>query len=294
MGIIKNVFKVAYENRAAYLLILPAMLAIGALLYFPMIKGTIMAFHSYGVGEWVGISNFAKVFSDELFHYSLIITLIFIVSTIVLQLIIGLLIALIVDKVTKFSGLASAIGVLPYMVPPVAGGILWFWMFSPSFGLINQAIQGIGLKRMYFLSQGYWPIFSIIIAQSWKDYGYASIIYLATLKQIPGYLYDSADVDGAGPLQKFRFITLPHLRTATLIILAIRTVWNIIEFAQPFELTAGGPGTRTTILSILLYKLGFVRFDLGSAYVVGLTQVFIALFAFLIYAKILVKEEGII
>lgn len=252
-----------------------------------------MTFLSYGRGEWVGVSNYIAVLTDPLFHYSLGLTLGFLISTIILQLVIGLAIALILDKVKRFRDFTTALALAPYMVPPIAGGVIWWWMADPSMGFINHVLQIIGFDRIYFLGKGLWPIVTMTVAQTWKDFGYAAIIYLANLETIPGYLYEAAEIDGGSAFQKFRFITLPHLRSATLIILAIRTTWNIVEFALPFELTSGGPGTRTNILSIILYKYGFVRYNLGKAYVVGLVMVGIALLALVLYVKIFGGTGGI-
>lgn len=288
---ISKAIRAVRQNSAAYILIAPSLIALAAILYYPMIKGVVMTFHSFG--NWVGLQNYISLFSSGKFRHSLVITLIFISSTIFLQLVIGLSIALLLDKVKRMRNLATAFALAPYMVPPIAGGIIWYWVVDPSVGLINHTLQSIGFNRIYFLTAGIWPLITITIAQTWKDFGYASIIYLANLETISPQLYEAADIDGAGPMGKFRFITMPHLKTATLIILAIRTTWNIVEFALPFEMTSGGPGTRTTILSILLYKIGFVRYDLSKAYAVGVAMIAIALGAFVLYVKAFGGKGGI-
>ena len=291
---VQRIYDSIRKNLTAYILISPAVIAVATILYYPMIRGIWMTFLSYGRGEWVGVANYVSVFNDPEFLYSLVITLVFLVSTIALQLIIGLGIALILDKLKHLRDFTTALALAPYMVPPVAGGVIWVWVLDPSMGLINHVLQSMGLGRVYFLSKGIWPVISIILAQTWKDFGYASIIYLANLETIPGQLYEAAEIDGSGPFQKFRYITIPHLATATLIILAIRTTWNIVEFALVFELTSGGPGSQTNILSILLYDYGFTRYNLGKAYVVGLVMIAIALLAFVLYTRVFGGAGGVV
>lgn len=287
LTIVDAVYQALKKHYTAYLLLSPILIALGAVLYYPMIRGVIMTFYRFG--DWVGIGNYIWAISDDLFHYSFLVTLLFLVGTLALQLVIGLLVALVLDKITRFKAFFSALALASYMTPPIAGGIIWYWMYNPSFGLINVTLEFLANMRVYFLTD--WPIFSVIIAQTWKDFGYATIIYLAALKQIPHHLYEAADIDGAAPLGKFRFITMPHLKTATFIILAIRTTWNVVEFALPFEMTGGGPGGKSTFLSILLYKTGFIGYDLSRAYVVGMAMIAISLFALFVYIKLF--KEGI-
>ncbi|MFC7196454.1 carbohydrate ABC transporter permease [Halosimplex aquaticum] len=138
---------------------------------------------------------------------------------------------------------------------------------------------------------GVWPFVSLIVAQAWHDYAYAGIIYAAALKSIPPDQYEAAALDGAGRLRRFRDVTLPHLLTPTAIILAIRTTWNLAEFAQPYQLTGGGPGTSTMLLSILTYRVAYVNFEFGRAYTIGMVMIAISIVAAVVYLKTIQSEQ---
>jgi len=282
------------KHSTAYILLAPAFIALILVIYYPMCHGIWIALHRYkmlGHPEWTGLGNFKDLFGDPLFHYSLGITLVFLSSTLALQLLIGLSAALVLNKIKKFTTFFVSTSLVPYMIPPVAAGLLWYWMLNPDFGFVNQILERLGFSPVYFLSDGKWPIFSIILAEAWADWPYVTIIYLAALDGIPLYLYEVASIDGAGPIRRFWFITLPHLKRATIVVLAIRTVWDLIKFALPFELTAGGPGTRTTLFSILLHRMGFIEFRLGKAYAVGIVMILISIACAAIYINVIRTEE---
>jgi multiple sugar transport system permease protein/sn-glycerol 3-phosphate transport system permease protein len=134
---------------------------------------------------------------------------------------------------------------------------------------------------------------SLIVAQTWHDYAYAGIIYAAALTAVPRGQYEAAALDGAGRLRRFRDVTLPHLLIPTVVILALRTAWNIAEFAQPFELTSGGPGTRTMLLSILTYRVAFVNLQFGRAFTVGVAMIVLSMTAAIIYVTAIKQEEDL-
>lgn len=284
------------ENYTSYLFILPTFVMFILLFYIPIIQGIILTFTNATLGgtgyQFVGLDNYVWMVSNDLFVFALGWTMVFVFSVTALQLVIGLMAALLLNEIR--SGLKetfSAVLMSPYFSAPLAGGVIWFWFLNSDFGLLAKIASDLGMTLPAFLADGFWPYVSLIVAQAWHDYAYAAIIYGAALASVPSAQYEAAALDGAGRLRRFRDVTLPHLLIPTVIILALRTAWNVAEFAQPFELTAGGPGTRTMLLSILTYRTAFVNLSFARAFSIGVVMILLAMFAGIVYVNAIRQEE---
>ncbi|QLG64030.1 sugar ABC transporter permease [Halorarum salinum] len=284
------------ENYAGYLFILPTFVMFVLLFYIPIVQGVFITFTNATLGgtsyEFVGLDNYVWMFSNDLFVFALGWTLVFVFSVTALQLLVGLMAALLLNEIrTGLKETFSAIMMSPYFSAPLAGGVIWFWFLDSNYGLAAMLAADLGTTAPGFLAEGFWPYVSLIVAQTWHDYAYAAIIYLAALASVPRDQYEAAALDGAGRLRRFRDVTLPHLLIPTVIILALRTAWNVAEFAQPFELTAGGPGTRTMLLSILTYRTAFVNLSFSRAFAIGVVMILLAMFAGIVYINAIRQEE---
>ena len=282
------------ENWVGYVFIIPVFVMFTLLFYYPIVRGIRMTFTEYslgGVNPFVGLDNYTWLLTNDLFFYSLGWTLIFVFSTTILQLLVGLIVALLLNElVARRRQWMSAVVMSPYFAAPVAGGVMWYWFLHPNFGFLTRIFVELNMPAIYFLNEGFWPFVSLIVAQTWHDYAYAAIIYTAALASIPRAQYEAAAIEGANRLRRFRDITVPHLLIPTIIILAIRTAYNISEFAQPFQMTGGGPGTKTMLLSILTYQVAFVNLQFSRAYVIGISMMVISMTAAVIYV-VSIREE---
>jgi ABC-type sugar transport system permease subunit len=283
------------ENWIGYVFILPVFVMFTLLFYYPILRGIGITFTDYTLGgqnPFVGLENYAWLLTNDLFFYSLGWTLLFVFSTTLLQLVFGLVVALFLHElIARRRQWISAIVMSPYFAAPVASGVLWFWFLHPQFGFVSRIFVELEMRPIFFLTESFWPFVSLIVAQTWHDYAYAALIYGAALQSIPRAQYEAAAIEGADKLVRFRHITLPHLLTPTIIILAIRTAYNISEFAQPFQLTGGGPGTKTMLLSILTYRVAFVNLQFSRAYVVGLAMMLISMSAAVVYVLSIRTED---
>lgn len=282
------------ENWEGYLFIIPTFVMFTALFYYPILNGIYMTFTDTRLGEpgqFVGLENYVWLINNDLFQFAFGWTLVFVIGTTGLQLGIGLVTALILSEISKYRKWLSAIVMSPYFSAPLAGGVIWLWFLDSSYGFLPRLIADMGMAAPNFLGEGLWPYLSLIVAQSWHDYGYAAIIYVAALTNIPSEQYEAAAMAGASRFKRFRDITLPHLITPTIIILALRTAYNVAEFAQPFELTGGGPGTKTMLLSILTYRVSYVNNNFGRGYTVGMAMIFISVVAAVFYVSVIKGEE---
>lgn len=283
------------ENWHGYVFIIPLFIAFGALFYFPIARGvwiTLTDAKLGGGGEFVGLENYVWLVTNDLVQFAVLWTLVFVLSVTFLQLVVGLLAALLLNEVRKgLNDLLSVLIMAPYFSAPLAGGVIWFWFVHGSYGVVPRVISDILGSSPAFLAEGFWPHVTLIIAQGWHDFAYAAIIYGAALVGIPKEQYEAAAMSGAGRLRRFRDVTVPHLLIPTIIILALRTAWNVAEFAQPFELTGGGPGTRTMLLSILTYEVAYVELFFGRAFTIGMVMIVMAMTAAIIYITAIKEEE---
>ncbi len=284
------------ENYAGYIFIIPTFVMFTLLFYIPMFRGIVLTFTDATLGgtsaNFIGLENYTWLLSNDLFVFALGWTIVFVIATTSLQLGIGLIVALLLNELRRGAKQTmSAVLMSPYFSAPLAGGVIWFWFLDGDFGLVPRIVADLGMSPPAFLASGFWPYVSLIVAQAWHDFAYAGIIYSAALTSIPSEQYEAAALDGAGRLRRFRDVTLPHLLIPTVIILALRTAWNIAEFAQPFELTAGGPGTRTMLLSILTYEVAFVQLSFARAYTIGVVMILLSMSAAIIYVTAIKEEE---
>lgn len=285
------------ENWAGYLFVLPTFIAFTALFYYPIARGVTLSFTNTqlgGSGEFVGLDNFVWLLTNDLFVYAFGWTIVFVAGTTFLQLGIGLIAALLLNELGEAAkDWVGALIMSPYFAAPLAGGVVWAWFLDANFGFVIRVLGVVGISAPSFLAGDLWPFVSLIVAQTWHDYAYSAIIYAAAIASIPSAQYEAAAQSGANRLQRFRDVTLPRLLIPTIVILSLRTAWNLAEFSQPFALTGGGPGTQTMLLSILTYRVAFVNQNFGRAYTVGLSMVVLSMSAAIIYVKAIDEEENL-
>ncbi|MFC6614036.1 carbohydrate ABC transporter permease [Halopenitus salinus] len=285
------------ENWAGYFFILPTFIAFTGLFYFPIIRGITMTFTNTRIGEpgqFVGLANYQWLVTNDLFVFAFGWTIVFVAGTTFLQLGMGLVAALLLNELRSAAkDWVGALIMSPYFSAPLAGGIIWMWFLDSDFGFVHKLLTVVGIEGPSFLATGLWPFVSLIVAQTWHDYAYSAIIYAAALSSIPSEQYEAAAQAGAGRLRRFRDVVVPRLTIPTIVILALRTAWNIAEFDQPFALTGGGPGTRTMLLSILTYRVAFVNNNFARAYTVGLAMVVLSMSAAVVYVKAIDQEEDL-
>jgi len=285
------------DNWTGYLFIVPTFIAFTALFYYPILRGFSMTLTDTKLGQpgnFVGLENYAWLATNDLFVYAVGVTLVFVIGTTALQLTIGVTAAMLLNELhERAQDWIGALIMSPYFAAPLAGGVIWMWFLDSDFGFMSRFLMQFGVDAPSFLATGMWPLVSLIVAQTWHDYAYSAIVYSAALSNIPKEQYEAAAQAGANRLQRFRDVTLPHLTIPTIVVLSLRTAWNVAEFSQPFALTGGGPGTRTMILSVLTYRVAFVEQTFGRAYTIGMAMIIMTMSAALIYVKAIDSEENL-
>lgn len=237
-------------------------------------------FYTFNVGfrEWdilspedppfVGFENYVALFKDEVFVKSVYNTLMYIAVGVVGQLVFGLAVALLLHKINRFVGLFRTIYFIPYVTSIVAISWVFQWILMEN-GIINDLLVKLGLNAQPFLNSPDQAIFVIIGAMIWQALGFQMVIFLAGLENIPHLYYEAADIDGASPWQKFKYVTLPLLNP-TIVFSAVIGSINFIQvsFTQVINMSVdgtGGPLNSTITVVVYIYQLAFRKFDMGMA-----------------------------
>jgi trehalose/maltose transport system permease protein len=276
------------ERRTAYYMILPALLIIIAIAFFPIMYSVLLSVTSStitGFGSFVGAENYVEMFQNEDFWEGLKNTIIFTVASVALEFIIGLGIALAINRAFRGRGLVRAAVLVPWAFPTVISAVMWRLMFQDQIGVINEVANGIGLISEPILSDTTLLLLGAIFVDVWKTTPFMALLLLAGLQTIPGDVYEAARVDGANVMQRFFRITMPLLKGTILVAVLFRT----LDAYRVYDLFWVMSGQQLESLSTFVFKsvrVSQLLFAQGNA-----ASVFIFVTAFLI-ALIFIKVFG--
>ncbi len=262
--------RVLFRSRALpWLLIAPQLAIVGVFFFWPTgqaLYQSVLSQDAFGTTtEFVGLENFSRLVDDELYLASFKTTALFSVLVAVIGLSIALLLAAMVDRVTRGAQIYTTLLIWPYAVAPVIAGVLWLFLFAPTAGVVSHALRSVGVEWNHLLN-GNHAMALIVMAAIWKQISYNFLFFLAGLQSIPRSLIEAAAIDGAGPWRRFWTVVFPLLSPTTFFLLVINVVYAFFDtFAIVDAATQGGPGKETSILVYKLYHDGFKGLDLGSS-----------------------------
>jgi multiple sugar transport system permease protein len=228
---------------------------------------------------FAGLDNYTQMMGDGNFWHSLKLTAIYTISSVVLQVVIGLGLALLVMQIPRGQGVFRIVAILPIVLAPVVVGLFWrTLMLAPNFGIIDFAVKALGFGAVNWLGAPTPALISVIMIHTWQWTPFAFLVFLASLASLPPDIYEAARIDRAGAVQRFIHITLPLIRPALVIVVIMRSMIALSAFAAIFAATRGGPGTATEILNLYAYRTSFVElnFGYGSALAVALLVITLA------------------
>ncbi|MEG9487994.1 sn-glycerol-3-phosphate ABC transporter permease UgpA [Mannheimia indoligenes] len=279
-----------------WLLLLPQLLIIGIFFYWPTIQALYQSFQMqdmFGTTTyWVGFDNFKRLWNDPTYWESVYTTVYFSFWVTLLALVLSLLIAFFMYRITTGVVYYRTFLILPYAVSPIVVGVLWAFMFSPSFGVIAYALKQIGIEWNHQMndSQAMWLV---ILASVWKQISYNFLFFYAGLQAIPKSLIEAAAIDGAGPWRRFFTIQFPLLWPTTFFLCVINIVYVFFDtFAIIDSLTEGGPGKSTSTLVYRIYVEGFKSMDYGSSAAQSVILMGAVLLLTLVQFKYMDKKGG--
>ncbi|GGF93281.1 sugar ABC transporter permease [Rhodococcoides trifolii] len=225
-----------------------------------------------GSRQFNWLNNYVDVFRDSQFRQVALNTVIMIVGTVIISVVLGLLLALLLDR--KFIGrsLIRTLLITPFLITPVAGALIWkTTMFDPVFGLINFVLSPFGVDEIDWVSR--FPLASVMTNLVWQWTPFMMLLILAGLQSMPKDIAEAARVDGAGPVKLFRELTLPHLRRFIELGAVLGAIYLINTFDAVYMMTSGGPGVASSNLPFYIYQRAFLGFDIGQAAAMGVVTV---------------------
>jgi multiple sugar transport system permease protein len=271
----KPIKKFKLEKWIPYLFILPSTLMLVIFLFYPI--GTVFYYslQHYDISApfyngYAGLENFKKIFTeDKLFLPSLLISLKWVVSQVGLQLIFGLIAALLLNQKFKFRGMVRAAAFIPWAISGVLASVMWSLMFNEHMGVINDLFIRLGIisESKAWLADSTTSFIEVVIAELWRGIPFFAITLLASLQSIPEELYEAAKVDGAGRMKSFLYVTLPSLKNTIVLTTLLRVIWEFNNVDLLFNLTGGGPAHSTTTLTMYIAEQAVhgSNFGYGSA-----------------------------
>ena len=245
---------------------------LGGALYFSLVRKNLMNPMLEG---FVWFDNYINLLNDPVFWISIVNTLVLVGSVLLITVVAGILLALLMTEEFPGRGLARLLVISPFFVMPVVAALVWKNMLMhPVYGLIAWVQKSVGLPVTDWFED--YPMLAIIIIISWRWIPFAMLVFLTSLQSMPEEQREAARLDGAGPIQMFFRIVLPHLGQAIAAVLMIECIFFLAIYAEVFTTTSGGPGTATTNLVYVIYKRGFNEWNFGSASAGGIYAVILA------------------
>lgn len=259
------------EKLLGIALIAPVGIVFLGIIVVPLVRGMLLGFYRVQQitlkTQFLGVANFAKVLTDGEFLNSLWITLEFTVGGLVLQVVIGLAVAMLLNQRIVGRSAARSLMIFPYLVPAIVSATVWRWLLNDTYGIVNSVMMNLGIisRPIAWFAEPNLALPSVIVVSTWRAFPFIVIAALGRLQNIPRQLYDAARADGASTWAQFWDITLPQLRSVLVISVFLRFIWNFNDFSTVALLTGGGPVDRTMTLPMLIYRVGFGEHLLGPA-----------------------------
>lgn len=270
-------------------LIAPTVLVFCTVIVYPLVSAIYLGLFSIYTptmeGEWVGLDNYRRLLASGEFFRSLANNLIWTAGTLTLQIVFGILVALMLHRNLAFRALARSLVLFPYFLSTVVAVLVWRWLFNDLYGVLNHLLLWAGIVDLPVDWLGSMPnaMISLIFVGAWKYFPFVVIAVLARLQAIPDELYEAASIDGAGAWARFTDVTLPQLRDVLVVVVLLRAIWDFKEFDLIYLLTGGGPIIGTQTLPLMVYKEAFALNQMGGASAVAVLMMLIMLLFMSLY-----------
>ncbi len=282
------------DMQIGVLFIVPFLIACLVFMAYPVVQVIRMSFYYRNPlrpDQWtfIGLDNFHAIFTDPLFWDSFLQATVWTFSSIFLQAVLGVAIALLLHNPLRGINIFRGMLMFPYIVPTAVIALMWTWLFNPEIGIVNHILLSIGLidDNIYWLSTPDMAMASTIMLNVWKYTPFVVICVLAKLQTIPLELYDAAKVDRAGPIRRFKDVTLPHLAEVLMVVIVFRTIWTFNKFEEIYLLTKGGPGTSTFNLAIYSFEQSIANLKLGVGAATGVVMMVMLLLGSVLYLRLM-------
>lgn len=256
-----------------YLFLLPAMALLAVFTYYPITQAVRLSFFKWEIISepvYNGLENYRDTFSDFKFRNSMLVTLQYVFVSVPATIILALLTALLLNARFRLRNLFRSLIFFPAFTSLVAIGMIWKYMYSTDYGILNYLIGLLGGRPVGWLSNPSMALWSLILVTVWHGLGWNMVIFLAGLQNIPEVYFEAAKIDGASGMQRFWFITLPLLKPITTFAVVVAVIYAFRSFDFVYVTTQGGPGISTSLLMWYFYRQGFIMYRMGQATAIAL------------------------
>jgi multiple sugar transport system permease protein len=273
--VLKNLDRKSRDGIFAGLLILPVVAYLFLIMLAPFIWAIWISLTDKTIGahsQFVGLTKYLETVTDPIFYKALLNTVIFTLGAVGGKVIVGVIMALVLNEAFKGRNLCRALLILPWTIPTVLAILTWKWLFSDVGGALNYLaiISNITHSNILWLATPNMAMFSVIIVNIWRGAPFIGISVLAGLQTIPKDLYEAAMIDGANVFHQFCHVTIPHIKDVLFMSTLVTTIWTMNDFEIVWLLTRGGPAYATEIISTYSYRVGFMNMDISKAIAVSI------------------------
>jgi multiple sugar transport system permease protein len=276
----------------------PSLLVLLAVVVAPLFYSVQLSFRSYSLvipgrtGQWVGLANYQRIIHDSDFGSAVLITLIFVVSAVALETVIGTLVGIWLHRLRVFQRLITSALLMPMILAPLVVGLMFNFALNAQFGYLTWVLRGLGIGPAGgMLSQGKSALVALVAADVWEWFPFVALMVVAGLRALPTEPLEAAEIDGASTIQKYWHVILPMLRPILAVAVLFRATEAVREFDKVYILTGGGPGSSTTVNDLYQYRVSFFNWDLSYGAALGLiTFIVVMAFAAVMYHFLLRKD----
>lgn len=255
------------QTFCGFVFITPALIGFTFFYLLPTIRAFYIGLTNWSLlraPKWVGLDNYLRLFQDEKFWKSIWVTFLYVLYNIPVQTVLGLLIAVLLKRLTG-SVFVRSVMLTPFLISNVIAAMIWFYMFDPVLGFVNVILKSVGLGTHSFFSDPNLALPTIAFINVWRHMGYTALLFYTGLQSIPEHLYEAARIEGSSEWRTFRSITLPLLRPVLVFVLVTSVIGSFQIFDTIAVTTQGGPGTSTRTILWYIYQEGFVSMRMGYA-----------------------------
>lgn len=257
------------ENVKALLFTLPAFIPLTMFWFGPLAYLIYLSFMEWDFMNpdklFVGFDNYANLLNNPAFYQSIRVTVLFCIGSVIPTVIIGLSLALLLNRKMKGGALYRTFMFSPWVTPTVAVSIVWSWIYEPEVGLMNSLLGTFGIHGITWLSDPQWALVGVLLVTIWKSAGWAMIFYLVAIRNVPSDLLEAAELDGANSWRKFLHVTVPLISPTTFFLIVVQLIQALQAYDQINVLTQGGPAGSTRTILYFYYQAAFESFKIGEA-----------------------------
>lgn len=281
------------DTWLGYALILPALILLGLIIFYPTLRGIQLAFYDASLlnpeqMQFVGLENFAQMASDAKFKAALWHTVLLTSIVVSLQYLLGLGLAIALKEKVPGAGFFRSVSMITWVLPSIVMVIIFRFLLQNGFGPVNIVLAKLGMETTYWFGEPGVAFPLIVVMHVWRNVPFYALALMASMKSIPDTQYEAARLDGAGPLERFRYITLPQISYVSMIMIVLHVIFTFNNFDIVFLSTGGGPLGNTEVMATYIYKQAFEQYALGY----GASMAFVMLIIMMVFTVVYVRLEA--